>query len=115
MAKKILKLGLVAIIALVIFTGYKKAMAARNVIDYERGSMYTNAFNNDWSHFGASVNTGIDKMKAEAIKVIHGRMHHFSFFDDGQDAVFPFNKLKAFETDEVAAGRNPLLAPETNQ
>lgn len=86
--------------------GYNRA-----VLDEERGFCFGYARN--WAEAGAYVglpqNGFFAQMRPEAIKAPHGRFQHFTPLDDGALAYFPYGELKAWETRELAAGRQPFF------
>lgn len=97
---------------------------ARTVIENERGSIFTSPYDGNWSGFGIYVGTPrSDKfslMSPSSIKIRHTRFHivretdgNGNYVDIGTD--FPYQVLKAYEDQEVAAGRAPFLVTATYQ
>jgi hypothetical protein len=122
-AWQILALGMLASISApasgVIGAENVPAGSERVVIDNERGLVFGEPHDGDWSRVGAYLGLPVyrDKfraMAAEAIKISQGRFHHFSEADTRQYAYFPVARLRAYEAREVAAGRPPLFITATH-
>jgi hypothetical protein len=74
----------------------------------------------DWSSFGCYVGLFAPhymncyrRMTPDALKVPLGRFLHFASADEHDLAMFPYDELKAFESSEVAAGRDPIFVTAT--
>lgn len=96
------------------------AGADRVVVDNERGLVFGQPHDGDWSRIGIYLGlpsyVGTFKaMAPEAIKIAQGRFHHFSLADNRQYAYFPVDRLRAYEAREVAAGRPPLFVTATHE
>lgn len=72
----------------------------------------------DWTQFGVYV--GSPKaiqiwkaMRPDAIKVAHGRIQHFCPKDENAWAFFPYGELKAYEAEEISAGRDAIFVTAT--
>lgn len=93
--------------------------AERVVVDSERGLVFGQPHDGDWSRVGIYVGlpSYADTFRAmapEAIKVSQGRFQHFSQADGRQYAYFPVDLLRAYEAREVGAGRPPLFVVATH-
>jgi Chitobiase/beta-hexosaminidase C-terminal domain len=94
--------------------------AERNVIDNERGLVFGEPHDGDWSQVGLYLGLPVygstfRAMAPEAIKIAQGRFHHFSPLDERQHAYFPVARLRAYQGREVAAGRPPLFVTATHE
>ncbi|MGH7348528.1 MAG: chitobiase/beta-hexosaminidase C-terminal domain-containing protein [Candidatus Rokuibacteriota bacterium] len=92
----------------------------RVVADSERGLVFGQPYDGDWSRVGIYLGLPIyvDTFKAmapEAIKISQGRFQHFSLADNRQYAYFPVDQLREYEAREVAAGRPPLFVTTTHE
>lgn len=92
----------------------------RAVIDNERGLIFGEPHDGDWSNVGLYLGLPVygatfKAMAPEAIKIAQGRFHHFSPMDDHQHAYFPVAQLRAYQGREVAAGRPPLFVTATHE
>lgn len=92
--------------------------ADRTMIDNERGLFYGKPDGSDWSQIGAYAGAVDDQsafqaMNPDAIKIALGRFQHFAPEDDTKWSLFPYSKLKAFNEQEVAAGRAPIFITAT--
>lgn len=90
---------------------------SRTLIDSDLGMVLLNP-TVPWSTIGAYValpyayNT-FSMMDPNAIKVYHGLFAFAGPADQHGISFFPYNELQAYQQDEVAAGRNPLLITAT--
>jgi hypothetical protein len=105
-------IGLIALVAA------GAALSQRTVGPVERGSIYMTPRQKDWSKMGIYVGSPkavaeFRSMRPDAIKVAHGRFQHFCPRDERAWAIFPYSELKAFEAEEVAAGRDPIFVTAT--
>ena len=94
------------------------ATAQRTVIDNERGFIYVQPYDGDWSKIGAYIGLAhydtFAAMNSQAIKGIHGRFQHFHPEDEqGGYAYFPYTELKNYERYELQHGRPPLWVTAT--
>lgn len=92
----------------------------RTVGPIERGSIFMYPRQKDWAQLGVYVGgpkytSFFRAMRPDAIKVAQGRFQHFCPDDVKRWAWFPHSELKAFEAEEVAAGRDPIFVTATYQ
>jgi hypothetical protein len=84
----------------------------RTVIDKEVGSEFQQPNGFPYSVYGIFEGSP-QSLDFEAIRVL---MAHFQFFSPSEDTSvrgFPYSKLRAYETQEVAAGRAPIFITAT--
>lgn len=90
----------------------------RTVSSSERGMMFGTADGSRWNELGLVVDRPykdiFGKMAPDAIKVPFGRIQHFRPKDNATYAYFPYDELKAYEAQEVAAGRPPIFVTATH-
>jgi hypothetical protein len=101
-------------------TGVSTIATERMVTDKERGLFFGKPDGEDWSKIGIYLGLPVylenfRAMDPEAIKISFGRFQHFSPADNTQDGYFPYDRLKAYEAQEVAAGRPPIFVTATYQ
>jgi hypothetical protein len=94
------------------------ATAQRTVIDNERGFIYVEPYDGDWSKIGAYIGLAhydtFAAMNSQAIKGIHGRFQHFHTEDEqGGYAYFPYTEFRKYEQYEWQRRRPPLWITAT--
>jgi len=82
----------------------------RTVIDKEVGSIYQQADGFAWSDYGAFVGSSTGKLDPSALQVLYGRFDQFAPSDPSG---FPYAALRAYEAQEVTAGKPPIFVTAT--
>lgn len=95
------------------------ARAQRTVTPNEHASIFAYPQGSSWSVFGAYVGAEhynfYTQMAPDALKIRQGRFQHFCPRDQSDYARFPYQELKAYEAQEIAAGRPPIFVTATYQ
>jgi len=94
-------------------------VTTRTVTQSEIGLIFAYPTGFSWRDVGAYVGVvssdNFAKMSAGALRIQHGRFQHFEPADDNAFALFPYSRLKRYDADEIAAGRQPLFVTATYQ
>jgi len=98
---------------LIVVSGH--AQTARDQI----GSVFAYPYGVSWADLGAYVgppkSLEFFNMTPQSAKVIHVRFHLFRETDQTTWAWFPYSALRAYEANEIAAGRPPIFITATYQ
>lgn len=92
---------------------------SRTVTHVETGLIFSSLpSGGSWLNIGADVSPAysvdtFSVMDPTALKMSHGFFQHAGSEDDHAIYFIPYSELKAYEQDEVAAGRNPIYVTAT--